>query len=154
MTTRLANRWPVYLVVSLLVVITIVFVLEFIASSQGDAAQQAQDSSHSPEQIMQLMEKGDTQRGAALVEQYGCTVCHRLGAANQNIAPPFAGVAERAASRKPMLPAEEYIYESIISPAVFVVEGYNPVMPQNYPERLTDSELGDIIAYLMSPDAN
>jgi hypothetical protein len=33
------------------------------------------------------------------------------------------------------------------------VEGFSPAMPQNYPDLLTGRDLGDIIAYLLSPDA-
>jgi cytochrome c551/c552 len=154
MTTRLADRWPVYVTVLLFLIITAVFVLEFIASSQGEAEQPESNITYNTEQIMQLVDQGTAQRGAALVEEYGCIVCHRLGAANQNIAPPFVGVAERAAAREQGLTAVEYLYISITNPAAFVVEGYNPVMPQNYPERLTEAELGDIIAYLLTPDAN
>lgn len=159
MTFNLANRWPVYVSSALLLIITAIFVVEFIASSEAEVERRAQQSAAQPPaydaaQIAQIVAKGNIQRGAALVEQYGCAVCHRLGAVNQDIAPAFAGIAERAAIREPGLSAPEYLYESIINPAAFVVEGYNPVMPQNYPDRLTEDELGDILAYLLSPDAN
>jgi hypothetical protein len=63
------------------------------------------------------------------------------------------GIAARAATRRPPLSAAEYVYESITTPTAYVVEGFQPAMPPNYPERLTDQELGDIIAYLLSGDA-
>jgi hypothetical protein len=46
-----------------------------------------------------------------------------------------------------------YIHESMVYPTAYVVAGYNPVMPQDFRERLSDRELGDIIAYLLSSDA-
>ncbi len=79
--------------------------------------------------------------------------CHRLGVASK-IAPTFEGIAERAASRRAPLTAAAYIYESITHPTAYVVEGFQPAMPQNFSERLTDRELGDIIAYLLTTSAH
>jgi mono/diheme cytochrome c family protein len=64
------------------------------------------------------------------------------------------GIAERAAARRPPLAAAAYIYESITHPTAYIVEGFSGAMPQNYPERLSERELGDIIAYLLTPDAH
>ena len=100
-----------------------------------------------------LLQDADPANGASLIEQYECVACHRLAVAN-NSAPPFVDVAERAATRRPPLTAAAYIYESIVHPAAFVVAGYNTVMPQNFRDRLSDRELGDIIAYLLTPDAH
>ncbi|MFN8529433.1 MAG: c-type cytochrome [Anaerolineae bacterium] len=100
-----------------------------------------------------LLEGADPARGAQLIEQYGCVACHRAGAAN-NIAPAFVGIAERAPTRRPPMPASSYLYESITNPSAFVVEGFNNVMIPNFRERLSDRELGDIIAYLLTPEAH
>ena len=51
------------------------------------------------------------------------------------------------------LPADAYIYESIINPAVFIVEGYNDVMPHDFATRMSQQELADVLAYLLTPDA-
>ena len=98
------------------------------------------------------MQDADPTNGASLIEQYECVACHRI--AVNNIAPKFVDIAERAATRRPPLTAAAYIYESIVHPAAFVVDGYNTVMPQNFRDRLSDRELGDIIAYLLTPDAH
>jgi cytochrome c551/c552 len=105
------------------------------------------------DRVSSLLEGADATRGAALVEQFGCTACHREGAVNK-IAPPFEGIAARAATRRPPLTAEAYIYESIINPVAYVVEGYNPAMPQNFAQQLSDLQLGDIITYLLTPNAH
>lgn len=154
---RPATRWPVYLVIALLVVVTLVFVIEFVTTTASEIAAQAEatpelTASLYADEVAAVLKEADAQRGSALVEQYGCVVCHRL--ANNKIAPPFEGIAERGATRRAPLSASAYIYESILHPLAFVVEGYNPAMPQNFRERLTDAELGDIIAYLLTPDAH
>ena len=68
--------------------------------------------------------------GAALVEEYNCIACHVLG--DSRIAPRFQGVADRAGARRPVLSAAQYLFESIVDPGAFLVEGYNNAMPANY----------------------
>ncbi|HEY63384.1 MAG TPA: cytochrome C, partial [Caldilineae bacterium] len=46
--------------------------------------------------------------------------------------------------------AEDYIRESILSPKAFVVEGFQPLMPQNYGEQLSQQELDDLVAFLLA----
>jgi hypothetical protein len=58
-------------------------------------------------------------------------------------------LGERAATRREPLTAAAYIYESILYPAAHVVADYPNVMPQNFPQRLSNKELGDLIAYLL-----
>jgi nitric oxide reductase subunit C len=46
---------------------------------------------------------------------------------------------------------EQYIHESIVSPNVYVVAGFQPnVMYQNYGKDLTASDINDLVAYLMT----
>ncbi len=88
-----------------------------------------------------------------LVETYQCIACHRIGAAN-GVAPAYEGIAARAAARRPPMPAASYIYESITNPSAYIVEGYVNSMIQDFAQRLSDQELGDIIAYLLTPEAH
>lgn len=148
---RQPARWPIFVAIALLVVVAAVFVIEFITASATPDGQITEITADSYMDIVTpFLADADPQNGAALLEQYGCAACHIVGAAN-NIAPPFEGLTEVAAQRRPPLTAEAYIYESIIYPSVYVVEGYPPSMAQDYRERLTDDELGDIIAYLLRP---
>jgi cytochrome c oxidase subunit 2 len=105
------------------------------------------------DKVASLLGSANAENGARLLEKYNCVVCHRIGAENK-IAPAFVGVAERAATRRPPLNAPAYIYEAITHPTAFVVKGFSPVMPQNFSELLSDRELGDIIAYLLTPTAH
>lgn len=121
------------------------------------------DTEHLPEatltagsyldKVAPLLVDGSAERGAELVVQYGCTACHREGAVN-GIAPSFAGIGERVATRRPPLVPEAYIYESINFPLAYVVEGFTPAMPLDFSARVSAPEQGDIIAFLLSPEAH
>ena len=100
-----------------------------------------------------LVAQGDAVRGATLIEAYQCAACHVTGAEN-NIAPPFAGLVERAGERNPSLSAAAYVYESIINPSAYIVEGYQNSMAQNFKDRVTEQDMADLMAYLLTRTSN
>lgn len=158
--TQRAARWPLYLVLLLLVAFTAIFLIEFVGASiqppESEELNVAADELTSDsymDVVSTLLVDAESQEGAALVERYECVACHRYGAAN-DIAPSFEMIAERASTRRPPLTAEAYLYESIIHPEIYIVEGYVGSMPQNYPQRISEDELGHIIAFLLSPEAH
>jgi cytochrome c551/c552 len=143
--------WPVYLALAFLGAILLFFLYEMVTFdprvvSEAEATAQADNYAA---RVAALLEGANPDNAPALIEQYACGSCHIEGAV-RNIAPAFEGVADRAATRKPPLTAAEYLYESIMHPAAYTVEGYPNVMPQNYPDRLSDRELGDLLAYLLT----
>jgi len=151
-------RWPVYLVIGLFILVTIIFVAALALTTETElvvaptaAAELTADTYM--DKVTALLQDSDAARGALLVEQFGCTACHREGAVNK-IAPAYEGIAARAPTRRPPLTAAAYIYESITNPTAYVVEGFNPAMPQNFAQQLSDRQLGDIIAYLLTPTAH
>lgn len=147
---------PVYVALFLLVAFAVIFAIEFIAASENsphtEPAENLTIDTYMSD-VTPLLTDADPQNGDALIDQYECAACHRAGAEN-GIAPSFVGVAERAATRRPPLTAAAYLYESIWHPNAYVVEGFSGAMPQNYAERLSERELGDMIAYLLTPDAH
>ena len=90
-------------------------------------------------------------RGEALIVEYACSVCHIAG--GDRVAPPFAGIADRAASRRPHLSAGQYLFESIVQPGDYLVAGYANAMPGNFANRLSQADIGHIIAYLLTLSA-
>lgn len=153
-----SSRWPVYLVIALFIAVTALFLIEFVVSTEDEMTVISQppvelSAETYADRVSRLLADASPERGAKLVEQHLCTACHREGVASK-IAPAFVGISERAATRRPPLTAPAYIYESITNPLAFTVEGFSPVMPQDYPARLSHQDLGDIIAYLMTPDAH
>ncbi|MCP4140042.1 MAG: cytochrome c [Chloroflexi bacterium] len=83
----------------------------------------------------------------------GCVACHNMDASegDESDAPYTAGSATRAEGAVPGLSAEEYILESIVNPDAYVVEGFNAGdMYQTWGEDLSEQELADIVAYLLT----
>lgn len=81
----------------------------------------------------------------------GCRVCHSLRPGEVIVGPSFDGVGSRAATRVPGLTAEEYLHHSIVDSNVYIVDGFAPgVMLQNYEELLTEEQIGDLVAFLLT----
>ncbi|MCI0710038.1 MAG: c-type cytochrome [Chloroflexi bacterium] len=101
--------------------------------------------------------EGDPQLGLSIFTNpaIGCSNCHMVG--SELIAPDPTGLAIRAqehADENPELDtAEHYIVQSIVNPGAFVVEGFQNVMPPDFSERLTYFDMANLVAYLMSFDA-
>ncbi len=110
--------------------------------------------------ITKQLPTGDAKAGEALATSLGCTACHVL--APTGPAWPAKdgepGIGTRAAQRiqdsgytgKAASP-EQYLFESIVDPNVYVVNGFSAgIMPQIYANQLTDQNMADIIAYLQT----
>ncbi len=87
--------------------------------------------------------------------EYGCTDCHRNGAS----APDTVGTLTRIRTERLTLPqfagysVEQYLVESITRPGDYVVDGYSSgLMPSNFGVRMTDQQLADIVAFLMTQE--
>jgi mono/diheme cytochrome c family protein len=97
--------------------------------------------------------EGDSNAGQALFNgALGCAGCH-TGVA----APDMAGVAGRAEQHATEDPTNyptprHYLVTSIVNPPFYVVEGFQPIMPTNFGERLTIEDMANLIAYLESLD--
>jgi hypothetical protein len=146
--------WPVYLALALLVIFAVLFLVVLFGFQPEEARPTARVADGNYGAIVaDLLVQGDAAQGDALLEKYTCVVCHRYGV-ETNIAPALVGINERAAERRPPMSAAEYIYESIVHPTEYVVEGYPASMLQDFGARIPDQELGSIIAYLLTPDAH
>jgi cytochrome c2 len=95
---------------------------------------------------------GSASRGEQVFSgEAGCSACHSLQADVKIVGPSLAGVAQRAATRKADFPAELYLYESITHPEAYVVDGFQAgIMPGNFRQRLSEQQLADLIAFLMT----
>ena len=82
-----------------------------------------------------------------------CASCHANTPDTIIVGPSLAGVATRAETRIEGLSAEDYIYESIIDPDRYVVEGYLAgTMQQDFGDRLTSDKVNNLVAYLLTLD--
>jgi cytochrome c2 len=94
---------------------------------------------------------GDAARGEQVFADGGCNACHSLEPGERIVGPSLAGVAARAASLQADYTAERYLYESIVSPNAHVAAGFpGGVMPANYGGRLSDQQLADLLAFLLT----
>lgn len=144
------SRLPIIISVTLLLLISALFVYEFVVASvvKPDDEATVLTASTYVERVTPLLASGDPVRGEQLVTHtYECHVCH-VAQAGQ-IAPGYEGLGERAATQHPPLTAAAYLYEAIVYPTAYVVEGYSAAMPANYANRLSDQDLGDVLAYLL-----
>ncbi|MCI0394615.1 MAG: cytochrome c [Chloroflexi bacterium] len=78
-----------------------------------------------------------------------CSACHSLDPDTRIVGPSLSGVAARAATRKLDYSAEMYIYESIVYPDAYGVEGFQGgIMPADFKQRLSQQQLADLVAFL------
>ena len=149
---RRTKLWPVYLALAVLIVFAVVFAVELIQLSRDDrgVAEGELTEQTYMDTVNRLLRDADPARGPALLQEHGCNACHG-GANADRLAPGFADLWEVAGERHPPLAAEAYVYESIIYPGAYIVEGYPSNMPRIYADRIPDDELGHIIAYLIAP---
>ncbi|NDJ54684.1 MAG: cytochrome c [Chloroflexi bacterium] len=93
-------------------------------------------------------------RGEELFETGGasgipCMSCHALDG-TQLVGPPVNGIADVAGSRVPGQSAEEYLRLSITDPSDYVVEGFSDLMNKNYPDQLSEQDIDDLVAYMLT----
>lgn len=83
--------------------------------------------------------------------QAGCITCHSLTPGQVIVGPSMAGIASRAGSTVSGQSAEEYIRESILTPDAHLVETFPAgTMPQVWGDELSDEQLNQIVAYLLT----
>lgn len=109
--------------------------------------------------IKSELPEGNAENGQALTVTYACTACHIdaptgpawLATADQ------PGVGDRAATRytepdytgQAATPAQ-YLFEAIAAPGVYLVPGFQNIMPGTYATQLSPQDMADIIAYLLT----
>lgn len=81
----------------------------------------------------------------------GCSACHDVVYGGVVVGPSLKGIAARAGTRKPGVAAVDYLHESIVKPNAYVVQGFAAsTMPQNMAQTLTEKQIDDVIAYLLT----
>lgn len=93
----------------------------------------------------------------------GCFACHSVTPGTVLAGPSLAGIATHAAARVDSAgytgtadDAEEYIRESIVNPSAYLVPGAmyssggRSFMPDNYGQTLTEEQVDQLVAYLMT----
>jgi len=79
-----------------------------------------------------------------------CATCHSTKSGVNLVGPSMAGIASRAGTREEGMDSRGYIQLSIIKPSEYVVDGFVDQMPTTFGSSLTEEELENVIAYLMT----
>lgn len=80
-----------------------------------------------------------------------CGSCHSVDENTVIVGPAMGGIATRAGTRVAGQDARTYMYNSILNPGDFVVEGFNDgLMPQTLAKQMTGEEMDAVIAYLLT----
>ena len=91
-----------------------------------------------------------TQTGEGLFQSLGCSTCHRLD--TQGRGPNLIGVFGKPVlleDGRTITADENYVRESILSPAAKVVSGFKPIMP-TFQGIVSEEELNALVAYVKS----
>lgn len=114
-----------------------------------------QETASSP--LDRLIESRDPAEGEILFNTlqdatgFACSTCHRDDSEQQLIGPGLLNVKDRAPNRVEGQSTSEYLYNSIIKPNEYIVDGFTAgVMPANWSDVYSDSELFSIVAYLLT----
>jgi len=135
--------------VALLILVTLVFLGAFVATNAaGSTPSPAVVAQKYATEVSVALGSASAAEGEILIETFQCSICHILG--DRRVAPRFEGIADRAGNRRANLPAAQYLFESIVHPGAYLVESYANAMPGNYADRLSNEEIGHIIAYLLT----
>ena len=110
--------------------------------------------------ITKELPEGDATAGETVATSLGCTACHITAPTGPAWLPAAGqpGIGERAETEFTLpeytgnaTSAEQYLFELIVDPNVFVVSGFaSGLMPQNYGTTLTEQNMADLIAYLLT----
>lgn len=82
----------------------------------------------------------------------GCTACHGLGTRAPNLLTGEGGagpIGSRCADRVPGQDCKAYLHESMVTPMDYVVEGYQPIMPDAR-RTLSGTQIWALVAYLQT----
>lgn len=82
---------------------------------------------------------------------WACSNCHNAASEQVLVGPGLYNVSQRTTSRVADQSPEAYLFNAIAHPNDYVVEGYSEgLMPVNYEEVFSASEIYDLVAYLMT----
>jgi hypothetical protein len=117
-----------------------------------------QSESHPPKaiEIAEGISKADlVLAGEEIIFGKGqCMVCHPMKAEAGMRSPAISTIGkdiQKAAQKRAITP-EEYVFEALVNPSGYVMEGYDDIMPPVHkpPTSLTEGELIAVAAFLQS----
>jgi mono/diheme cytochrome c family protein len=91
-------------------------------------------------------------RGRQVYRELSCGSCHEGSLLNffRAVGPPLDHIGTVAETRRPGVPAADYIRQSVTDPGAYVVPGYPDSMPRGLGDRISREDLDALVAYLLS----
>jgi cytochrome c2 len=109
---------------------------------------------------------GDPANGAVLFAKGNggaapaCSTCHNIDTDDVKVGPSLKGIASRAGTRVDGQDAATYIHNAIVTPNAYLVQDSSgqhvfaangvSLMYQNYKTDLTEAQINDLVAYLLT----
>jgi mono/diheme cytochrome c family protein len=127
-------------------------------AADADAAVATEDTADTGAETAETTTvSGDPAAGQELFNQYideagfSCANCHLVDSEERLVGPGMLGLGELAETRVDGQDAVEYLHNSIIHPNDYVVETYpENLMPGVYADVLTEEQLDNLVAYLLT----
>jgi cytochrome c oxidase subunit 2 len=91
-------------------------------------------------------------RGGLFAQQFGCIACHSSDG-SELVGPTWLGVfgsTEMLEDGSSIIVDRDYLLESIRTPGIQIVAGYQNIMPENIAADMTDEQIEDVIAFIES----
>lgn len=103
-----------------------------------------------PDDVRQAVEGADVGAAETVALKYGCLGCHALDPNEVKTGPTWHNAGDHAVVRVAGESPALYLYESIVNPGAYVVEGYAAnIMPANFKDQMTPQEIANMVAYLL-----
>jgi cytochrome c oxidase subunit 2 len=95
--------------------------------------------------------QGDPARGEQRFGEVGCNGCHTVASVGGVVGPDLSHIASRPLREAGRWPSvSEYLRESIREPQAYLVAGYPGDMPAAATLQLSDEDIDDLLAYLLT----
>ena len=106
------------------------------------------------------MIEGDAARGEALFHEPaigqapGCSNCHATAEGMQSLGPTLSSIAQLALPETGLAAEEDsaeiFLRQAILDPRAEIADGYPPMMFDKYAKHLSEQQLADLVAYLLT----
>ncbi len=104
-----------------------------------------------PDDVVAAIEAGDPVEGMEISELQGCAGCHSLVEGEILSGPSWYDIGNTAVGREDEEGPALYLYNSIMSPNASVVRRFDTgVMPEDFADKLSTTDIGHLLALLLS----
>ncbi len=107
-----------------------------------------------PPEIADQLATADIASVEAIRSKYACAGCHSDVKDTQNkVGPSWYNLGNEAVEREDGVSPALYLYESIVEPRAFIVEGYesnSQAMPANFIEQMSEAEIATVVKFILT----